>query len=67
MKDLRYPIGQFTYVGTITEEIIDKWIQEIEDLPNELARAIKDLDQKQLDTPYRSWWMDCSPSSSSCC
>ncbi|MBJ8052323.1 bacillithiol transferase BstA [Bacillus cereus] len=53
MKDLRYPIGQFTYVGTITEEIIDKWIQEIEDLPNELARAIKDLDQKQLDTPYR--------------
>ncbi|MGE7870880.1 YfiT family bacillithiol transferase [Bacillus paramycoides] len=53
MKDLRYPIGQFTYEGTITEEMIDKWIQEIEDLPNELTKAIKDLDQKQLDTPYR--------------
>ncbi|CAM4165481.1 YfiT family bacillithiol transferase [Bacillus paramycoides] len=53
MKDLRYPIGQFTYEGTITEGMIDKWIQEIEDLPNELTKAIKDLDQKQLDTPYR--------------
>ena len=33
--------------------MIDTWIQEIEDLPNELTKAIKDLDQKQLDTPYR--------------
>lgn len=32
--------------------MIDTWIQEIEDLPNELTKAIKDLDQKQLDTPY---------------
>ncbi|MEJ9127868.1 metal-dependent hydrolase, partial [Bacillus cereus] len=53
MNDLRYPIGQFTYKRPITEEMIDTWIQEIEDLPNELTRAIKDLDQKQLDTPYR--------------
>ncbi|EAO51494.1 Hypothetical cytosolic protein [Bacillus thuringiensis serovar israelensis ATCC 35646] len=37
----------------ITEEMIDTWIQEIEDLPHELTKAIKDLDQKQLDTPYR--------------
>ncbi|MFJ8526535.1 YfiT family bacillithiol transferase [Bacillus sp. NPDC094106] len=53
MKDLRYPIGQFTYEENITEEMIDKWIQEIEDLPHELTKAIKDLDNKQLDTPYR--------------
>ncbi|MDM5239413.1 metal-dependent hydrolase [Bacillus cereus] len=53
MNDLRYPIGQFTYKHPITEEMIDTWIQEIEDLPNELTKAIKDLDQKQLDTPYR--------------
>lgn len=53
MNDLRYPIGQFTYKRPITEEMIDTWIQEIEDLPNELTKAIKDLDQKQLDTPYR--------------
>ncbi len=44
---------QFTYKRPITEEMIDTWIQEIEDLPNELTKAIKDLDQKQLDTPYR--------------
>ncbi|TCJ81893.1 UNVERIFIED_ORG: putative damage-inducible protein DinB [Bacillus cereus] len=53
MNDLRYPIGQFTYKRPITEEMIDTWIQEIEDLPDELTKAIKDLDQKQLDTPYR--------------
>lgn len=53
MNDLRYPIGQFTYKRPITEEMIDKWIQEIEDVPTDLAQAIKDLDQKQLDTPYR--------------
>ncbi|PEB51768.1 metal-dependent hydrolase [Bacillus pseudomycoides] len=54
MKDLRYPIGQFTYEENITEEMIDKWIQEIEDLPHELTKAIKDLDKHQLDTPYRT-------------
>lgn len=32
MNDLRYPIGQFTYKRPITEEMIDTWIQEIEDL-----------------------------------
>ena len=64
MNDLRYPIGQFTYKRPITEEMIDTWIQEIEDLPHELTKAIKDLDQKQLDTISR-WRLDCTPSSSS--
>lgn len=65
MNDLRYPIGQFTYKRPITEEMIDTWIQEIEDLPNELTKAIKDLDQKQLDTPYRVGGWTVRPSSSS--
>lgn len=67
MNDLRYPIGQFTYKRPITEEMIDTWIQEIEDLPNELTKAIKDLDQKQLDTPYRVGGWTVRPSSPSRC
>jgi len=53
MQDLRYPIGKFTYEGNITEEMVEKWIREIENLPTELTKAINGLDKEQLDTPYR--------------
>ena len=65
MNDLRYPIGQFTYKRPITEEMIDTWIQEIEDLPNELTKAIKDLDREAVRHTVPRWWMDSSSSSSS--
>ncbi|HDX9579926.1 TPA: bacillithiol transferase BstA [Bacillus pseudomycoides] len=51
--DLRFPIGPFTYEETITQEAIENWIKQIENLPTELTQAIKDLDTTQLDTPYR--------------
>lgn len=65
MNDLRYPIGQFTYKRPITEEMIDTWIQEIEDLPNELTRAIKDLDREAVRYTISRWRLDCTSSSSS--
>ncbi|MGG0186626.1 YfiT family bacillithiol transferase [Bacillus rhizoplanae] len=53
MMELRYPIGHFTYEENITQDTIENWIGQIENLPIELTQAVKDLDKNQLDTPYR--------------
>ncbi|TYS50970.1 putative metal-dependent hydrolase [Bacillus infantis] len=52
--DLKYPIGNFHYDGEITNSVTRDWIYEIEILPRLLRDAVKDLDDEQLDTPYRS-------------
>ena len=52
--DLKYPIGKFQYDGEITKSVTKDWINEIEELPSLLRDAVKDLDNEQLDTPYRS-------------
>lgn len=52
--DERYPIGKFQFDGEITNDLIMSWINEIEDLPGLLRKAVKDLEHEQLDTPYRS-------------
>lgn len=51
--EANYPIGHYQYDGQITANIIDKWIQDIEELPVLLQNAVKDLNDNQLDTPYR--------------
>lgn len=53
MEDLRYPIGVFHWSGQASEEQLQRWIQEIEELPVLLRLAVKGLDTEQLDTPYR--------------
>ncbi|PLT29282.1 YfiT family bacillithiol transferase [Peribacillus deserti] len=52
--DMKYPIGNFQFDGEITNSVIRDWINEIEDLPRLLRDAVKDLDNEQLDTAYRS-------------
>ncbi|MFD0824539.1 YfiT family bacillithiol transferase [Neobacillus sp. M.A.Huq-85] len=52
--DMKYPIGKFQFNGEITNNITKDWINEIESLPRLLRDAVKDLDNEQLDTPYRS-------------
>ncbi|RFU64702.1 putative metal-dependent hydrolase [Peribacillus glennii] len=44
----------FRFDGEITISVTNGWINEIEDLPRLLRGAVKGLDNKQLDTPYRS-------------
>ncbi|MFT8323364.1 MAG: YfiT family bacillithiol transferase [Bacillus sp. (in: firmicutes)] len=51
--DKKYPIGKFTYENEITEEIVERWIEEIEKLPALLQAVIKNLNETQLDMPYR--------------
>ena len=56
--DERYPIGLFQYDGEMDKEVVNKWVKEIEELPRMLQDAVKDLDDEQLDTPYRlDGWM----------
>jgi hypothetical protein len=51
--ELRYPVGKFQAPKNISAGDRAKWIDEIENLPRELAEAVKGLNEQQLDTPYR--------------
>jgi hypothetical protein len=51
--DLRFPIGPFIHEGEITEEQRQDWILDIAHLPEQLKAAIQELNEEQLDTPYR--------------
>ncbi|KYG31760.1 YfiT family bacillithiol transferase [Alkalihalobacillus trypoxylicola] len=51
--DLKYPVGKFEFNHEITNRVTEDWINEIEALPNLLRGAVKNLDNEQLDTPYR--------------
>jgi uncharacterized damage-inducible protein DinB len=53
LEELRYPIGRFRFTADVGAAAIDNWINSIESLPSELAKAVKDLTDAQLDTPYR--------------
>ncbi len=52
--DMKYPIGTFQFDGEMTSNVTEQWINEIEELPTLLREAVKDLNNDQLDTPYRS-------------
>lgn len=52
-EDLRYPIGKFSKDFEITPELRANFIAEVIDLPGRLKAAVEDLDDEQLDTPYR--------------
>jgi hypothetical protein len=51
--DLRYPIGPFRYEGPGDAARRETWITEIADTPARLRAAVRGLDERQLDTPYR--------------
>ncbi|MGM0844922.1 MAG: YfiT family bacillithiol transferase [Bacillota bacterium] len=52
--DMKYPIGIFHFDDEITSSVTSVWINEIEDLPRLLRDVVKDLNNEQLDTAYRS-------------
>src|SRR5690349_19140931 len=54
MDDLRYPIGRFTRpTGALTDQQRRAMIDTVAATPAQLRAAVKGLDQKQLETPYR--------------
>jgi|SRR5215831_10410856 len=52
-QDLRYPIGAFEPVQTLTDERRAACIAQIRDAPACLSAAVAGLKPAQLDTPYR--------------
>jgi hypothetical protein len=50
--DPRYPIGKFE-PKPFSEGQKEKWLADIKFLPEELERAVLNLDEIQLQTPYR--------------
>jgi hypothetical protein len=53
MSDLRYPIGEFVWKGSITAFEREHCIQTIAETPARLRLAVAGLSDQQLDTPYR--------------
>ena len=51
--DLRYPVGQFSFAGTLSPEERAALIKQIELAPINMRAAVDGLSNEQLDTPYR--------------
>jgi hypothetical protein len=52
-ETLRYPVGKLDFNSSATEKEIQQWISDIENLPLQLGKAVKGLNDIQLNTPYR--------------
>ena len=50
--DVRYPIGHYA-PGVIDVDVRTKWIAELQALPSQVRDIVTDLNERQLDTPYR--------------
>jgi uncharacterized damage-inducible protein DinB len=51
--DFRYPIGPFETPESLTAADRSKWITDIAECATHLRAAVANLDDQQLDTPYR--------------
>ncbi len=54
VEDLRYPVGKFEKKGPPNSEERKRMIASVAETPAKLRAAVAGLDDKQLDTPYRS-------------
>ena len=52
-EQIRYPIGRFKVPKQYTAELHDSLISELEEAPFHLRNAVGNLDDEQLNTPYR--------------
>lgn len=51
--DLRYPIGPFVAPAPVTPNVHEAAVSAIAGLPSALRAAVRDLNDTQIDTPYR--------------
>ncbi len=52
--DLRYPVGKFQRVNSLTGAERGELIEVIAQAPSRMRAAVKGLSEAQLETPYRS-------------
>jgi uncharacterized damage-inducible protein DinB len=53
MDDLRYPVGRFERVESLTPAARTAAIEDITATPHRLRAAVAGLSESQIDTPYR--------------
>ena len=53
IEKLKYPLGRYKALDTISAEQRAGWIEEMVNLPRNLAVAVSGLNEAQLDCPYR--------------
>jgi uncharacterized damage-inducible protein DinB len=53
IENLKYPVGKFSRPPEYTKPLMDDFIRTIELLPEKLKAEIQNLNDEQLDTPYR--------------
>ncbi|WP_118951776.1 YfiT family bacillithiol transferase [Taibaiella helva] len=60
LEQLAYPIGRFEAPLTYDETLLQQWITKIEATPKWYDYVIENLDEAQLETPYRpgGWTMN---------
>jgi hypothetical protein len=51
---MRYPVGKFQAPVSYTAQDVRKWITTIREFPGRVRQATIGLNEKQLDTPYRT-------------
>jgi uncharacterized damage-inducible protein DinB len=51
-EDHKYPIGKYE-AQPYSEQLKEQWLADIQFLPNSLESSIVNLDEQQLQTPYR--------------
>lgn len=53
LDQLRFPIGKFNYQDSSDQSDINRWINTIRLLPENLSKTVSKLNDVQLNTPYR--------------
>ena len=53
-EQMKYPTGKFNPPASYTADDLHHWINDIKALPGLMRQAVISLNEKQLDTPYRT-------------
>ncbi len=53
LEQIKYPIGRYKAPTEFTPQLINEWISAIEAMPSWLDPCIENLDEAQLEVPYR--------------
>lgn len=51
-EDLKYPIGKYI-AQPFSEKLLGEWLIDIKNLPQHIENAVLNLDEAQLNMPYR--------------
>ena len=51
-EDLKYPVGKYI-PQPFSQKLLGEWLIDIKNLPQHLENAVLNLDEAQLNTPYR--------------